>query len=220
MCPPNLHLGLSTTAAVNNIDHNPSSTTAKDSFDDTGFSLFQHSSADNPGTVRERINISDSSDKTFIKELPSSYTIVAQVEAPTYKPQLLPTTSQLKSDKKKNFCRAIVDEYSWHKNTPVSWAAFQSHQPSCAPPSSVAISALLPLFPDQAESIAMIRHAMAVIKLSMEQLNPGQVPVIAFDQLLFAVAKEIQWLWPSENKFVKVFGGLHIESAFLKIIGD
>ena len=63
---------------------------------------------------------------------------------------------------------------------------------------------------------------MAVIKLSVEQLNPGQVPVIAFDQLLFAVAKEIQWLWPSdyrENKFVIAFGGLHIEMASLKVIG-
>lgn len=64
---------------------------------------------------------------------------------------------------------------------------------------------------------------MAVIKLSVEQLNPGQVPVIAFDQPLFAVGKEIQWLWPSdygENKFVIVFEGLHIEMAFLKVIGD
>lgn len=64
---------------------------------------------------------------------------------------------------------------------------------------------------------------MAVIKLSVEQLNPGQVPVIAFDPSLFAVAKEILWLWPSdygENKFVIVFGVLHIEMAFLKVIGD
>jgi len=54
------------------------------------------------------------------------------------------------------------------------------------PPSSVATSALLPLFPDQAKCIAMIRHAMEVIKLSVEQLDPGEVPVIAFDQPLFA----------------------------------
>lgn len=31
-----------TTAAVDNIDHNPSATTAKDSFDGTGISLLQH----------------------------------------------------------------------------------------------------------------------------------------------------------------------------------
>ena len=189
---------------MDNIGHNPSFTTAKDSFRGTGISLFQHSSADNPGTARERINVRASSDKTVIKELPSTYTDVSLVEASTYKPQLPPTTSQLKSDET-NFHRAIVDKYPWldqastlvtgqetvDKNTPVSWAAFHSHQPSCAPPSSVAISVLLPLFPDQAKSIAMIRHAMAVIKLSVEQLNPGQVPVVTFHQPFFAVAKEI-----------------------------
>ena len=74
------------------------------------------------------------------------------------------------------------------KNTSVSWTAFHSHQLSCVPPSSVATSALLPLFPDQAKSIAMIRHAMEVIKLSIEQVDPGQVPVIAFEQPLFALS--------------------------------
>ncbi|CAH3155424.1 unnamed protein product [Porites lobata] len=68
----------------------------------------------------------------------------------------------------------------------------------------------------------MIRHAMNVIKLSVDHLNPGQVPVIAVDQPLYAVAKN-QWRWAShygEDKFVVVFGGLHIEMAFLKVLGD
>ncbi|KAG0715633.1 hypothetical protein GWK47_011480 [Chionoecetes opilio] len=41
VCPPNLREGLFTTAAVDNIDHNPSSTTSTDSFHGTGISLFQ-----------------------------------------------------------------------------------------------------------------------------------------------------------------------------------
>jgi len=41
VCPQKLHGDLFTTAAVDNIDHNPSSTTAKDSFHGTGISLFQ-----------------------------------------------------------------------------------------------------------------------------------------------------------------------------------
>ena len=57
VCPPNLCLDLFTTAAVDNIDHIPSSTTAKDSFHSTGISSFQDSSADNPGTAGEWINI-------------------------------------------------------------------------------------------------------------------------------------------------------------------
>ena len=41
ICPPALRKTLYTKAAVKNIDHNPSATTAKDSFHDTGISLFQ-----------------------------------------------------------------------------------------------------------------------------------------------------------------------------------
>ncbi|KAK3703668.1 hypothetical protein QZH41_011790 [Actinostola sp. cb2023] len=75
---------------------------------------------------------------------------------------------------------------------------------------------------DQAKSVAMIRHAMNVIKECVHHLNPGQVPVIAMDQPLYTVAKQIQWNWPDqygEQKFVIMFGGLHIEMAFLKAIG-
>ncbi|KAK3753825.1 hypothetical protein QZH41_005373 [Actinostola sp. cb2023] len=77
VCPPNLRLGVFTTSAVDNIDHNPTSTTARDSFHGTGIS----------------------------------------------------------------------------------------------------------------KSVAMIRHAMNVIKECVHHLNPGQVPVIAMDQPLYTVAK-------------------------------
>ena len=53
-------------------------------------------------------------------------------------------------------------------------------------------------------------------------LNPDQIPVVAFDQPLFAIAKKIQWLWPErfgEDKFVIMFGGLHIELTALKALG-
>jgi hypothetical protein len=40
VCPPNLKCGLFTTAAVANLDHNPSSTTSTESFHGTGISLF------------------------------------------------------------------------------------------------------------------------------------------------------------------------------------
>ena len=50
-----------------------------------------------------------------------------------------------------------------------------------------------------------------------------QTPVVTFDQPLFALAKQIQWKWPEEygeEKFVILFGGLHIEMAALKTLGD
>ena len=42
VCPPELKGGLFTTAAIDNIDHGPSSTSSHDLFHGTGISLFQH----------------------------------------------------------------------------------------------------------------------------------------------------------------------------------
>ena len=47
VCPPLLQGKVFTTAAVDNIDHNPSSTTSKSSFHGTGISIFQHPMKEN-----------------------------------------------------------------------------------------------------------------------------------------------------------------------------
>lgn len=87
----------------------------------------------------------------------------------------------------------------------------------------IGISALLPLFPDQVKSAAMIRHSMTIVKKTVNYLNPRQTPVMAADQPLYALAKQVQWTWPNifnEEKFVVMFGGLHVELAALKTLGD
>ena len=76
---------------------------------------------------------------------------------------------------------------------------------------------------ESANSVAMIRHAMAVVSSAVQVLNPGQVPVLTCDQPLFALAKQIQWNWSNsygEDKFVVLFGDLHIEMAALKTLGS
>ena len=101
----------------------------------------------------------------------------------------------------------------------ISWSAYHAGiQVAANPPA--AIIALLPLFLDSAHSVAMIKHSMTIVKAAVQHLNPGQVPVLTADQPLFALAKEIQWTWPStlgEDHFVIMFGGLHIEMAMLKV---
>lgn len=64
---------------------------------------------------------------------------------------------------------------------------------------------------------------MNIVKTVVEILNPGQVPVLACDQPLYSLAKQIQRTWPEshgEKQFVIMFGGLHIEMATLKVLGD
>ena len=107
-----------------------------------------------------------------------------------------------------------------------SWAANHSRRrEQAATPilGLTAVAALLPLFPDDSKSVAMIRHSMNVVKKAVTVVNPGQIPVIACDQPLFKIAKQIQWMWPEEYReesFVIMLGGLHIKMALLKALGD
>lgn len=81
---------------------------------------------------------------------------------------------------------------------------------------------MLPLFRECSKSPAMIRHTMDVVKQAVEYLNPGQIPVVTFDQPLFTIAKQIQWNWSDvygEEKFVIMMGSLHIEMTALKTLG-
>ena len=57
VCPPILKSNVFTTSAVDNIDHNPSSTTAKYSFHGTGISLIQQSTFAEEGVHRGSIKI-------------------------------------------------------------------------------------------------------------------------------------------------------------------
>ena len=76
VCPPKLRTGLFTTSAVDNIDHNPSSTTAQGSLHGTGISLFQHPSENLVGHEREPVMLrpAESNRKKMMSQLPDRYT--------------------------------------------------------------------------------------------------------------------------------------------------
>ena len=49
------------------------------------------------------------------------------------------------------------------------------------------------------------------------------MPTITLDQPLYAITKRIQWTWPEqygEDQFIVILGGLHIEMAAIKVLGD
>jgi len=123
-------------------------------------------------------------------------------------------------------CKVSSGRQHWYSgvdNDNTLWAAFHA---SRQPPGARVIcpTSLLPLFLANAHTVATIWHSMDVVKNSVEHLNPGQTPVVTFDQALFDLAKQTQWKWPEsygEDQIVVMFGGLHIlEMAALKILGD
>ena len=103
----------------------------------------------------------------------------------------------------------------------MAWAAYNtSHQP--AGRRVICSSAIFPLFHESAHTAAMVKHTMDVVRKAVQHLNAGQTPVVTFDQPLYAIAKQIQWKWPEmygEDKFVVMFGCLHIEMAGLRTLG-
>ena len=76
LCPPKMRRGLFTVAAVDNLDHNPSFTTSKDSFHGTSISLMQLPTLECPGQDQGRIVINHASSTREIGPLPEEYASV------------------------------------------------------------------------------------------------------------------------------------------------
>lgn len=229
VCPPVLRKYLFTTAAMDNIDHNPSATTATTSFHGTSISLFQHPTFEIQGEIRPFIPVTNSKSKQ-VPELPESFSNVPPAFFKTENPQ----PSEIANVPKpvSRLANILIPEYDWlqtvylaeniNDEVNISWSAFHASQKR-SQDFEISITSLLPLLRDQAHSVATIKHVLNKVKDSVAFLNPGQTPVITADQPLFALAKQIQWHWPDqygEDKVVIMFGGLHIEMTALKSIGS
>ena len=227
--------GLFTVGALDNLDHNPSSTTAKDSFHGTGISLFQFPTKLSTGYPRAQPTLKLLTTAKRNK-LPESYTTVPAVvfkKESTAVPDVSISVSSANASE--HFKKAILMECSWlehaikliaqievEKGDSIAWAAY--HASRCDVDTSCpTITQLMPLFYEKAASVAMVKHGMTVQLKAIQFLNPGQIPVTAFDAPLFALAKLVQWKWPDthgEGKHVVLMGGLHIEMAMWSTFGD
>ena len=91
VCPPKMRGKVFTTAAVDNIDHNPSATTSKDSFHGTAISLIQHPSYTGEGVDRSIVIVGGSGDarSKTVAPLPHYYTDVPPVTSSIKKSPVL-----------------------------------------------------------------------------------------------------------------------------------
>ena len=234
--PPKMIPGLFTVGAVDNIDHNPSSTTARDSFHGTSISLMQDRQEDSEAEEHPTPLIQQPvlGKLGTISPLPASYTSVHPVALPhkevsippcdvSVKPTVRPETRKYKSESEwLKHCKDVVEDGGVDNPGNLSWSAFHATREENVDRHTSNIG-LLPLLMENAHSVAMVKHAMNVVQSAIEHLNPGQLPVLAMDQPLYALAKEIQWSFPGthgEHRFLIMMGGLHIEMAAFKLLGD
>ena len=93
VCPPNLKRNVFTTAAVDNIDHNTSSTTAITSFHGKSISLIQHPNVEGEGVSNAIIKRRNLSAAKTIAPLPSSYTNILPLSSQKQGGLKVPITS-------------------------------------------------------------------------------------------------------------------------------
>ena len=236
-----LRKGLFTSGALDNLDHNLTSTTATDSFHGTAMSLFQSPTKSNPGYPQDGIRLISLEAKKKIV-LPDNYTVVPAI---TFKKDKIQVPKPL------NKINAVVDhlegaqaqERCWLEHSIkqiektnmdegdiIAWSAYHASLQHPSDDIQPALTQLLPLFNEKAATASMIKHGMDMLKEATQFLNPGQIPVIALDAPLYALAKYVQWNWPQthgESKYVVMFGvsiskwqyGIHWEITWSHLVG-
>ena len=233
--PACLRKGVFTVGALDNLDHNPSSTTAVDAFHGTGISLFQFPTKVDPGEDRPPLIISPS--ETSQHSLPDSYGLVPAVALtacavhvpiqPVSTEESEPLSSCLNDSQSKEkkwieHALTLVEKDDLSSDDALVWAAFHAlQQPIIEDPP--ALSALLPLFYEKSATPAMIKHGLDIQRRAIKWINPWQISVTTFDQPLFPLAKLVQWKWPNvygESVHVVMMGGLHLEMALWNTLGD
>ena len=227
--PSILVSGNFTTSAIDNIDHNSTSSTSKTHFHGTSISLFQHNEIDDQPP---QATVYDMSSQQQMKEsgieLPLYYTDVAP---------LPPLKSQVPISKTNTCSRTVVhnpfnksldwlmfvdDVNCGIKHTlPSNWSSYYQETSESAP-SAPTTSVLLPLINENINSAAMVKHCMEVIRKTVNDVNPNQIPVITADQPVYTLMKQVQWKYTctfGEDQFVVMMGGLHLEMVMLAVLG-
>ena len=137
VCPSQLSHGLFTVGALDNIDHNPSSTTAKDSFHGTGISLFQFPTKLKTGSPQVTVNLMTTAK---CNKLPESYTAVPAVVLKKERVAVPDVSVSVSSATASGHLKeAILTEHRWlehaikliaqnevEKGDSIAWAAYHA----------------------------------------------------------------------------------------------
>ena len=147
VCPLQLRRGVFTTSAVDNI----SSTSAQGSLHGTGISIFQHPDSDCSGTPQPALTpISDADGSNQkLASLPEAYTNVppATLVKCDPPPKQRPSSGDLQ----------LISQ-ALSKEVKHSWAAYHANSQASTLPHR-----------EDSESVAMIRHAMDVVKAAVDE---------------------------------------------------
>ncbi|VDI42247.1 Hypothetical predicted protein [Mytilus galloprovincialis] len=114
VCPTNLLQNVFTSSAVDNIDHNSSNISLKDSFHGTGISLFQHISEDVQGVVQtfDQTEPVLKCQSKRVSLIPESYSNLPPAVLIFIKPDIPIVEGELSIDMS-SFPAALKGEFKW-----------------------------------------------------------------------------------------------------------
>ena len=199
--------GVISVGALDNTDHNPSTTTAQGSFYGISISIFLYPTETNPGLIWEPFTIfrEDNEPNVQQKSLPDRYRIVPAVNCNPDTAIVFPPATTVPKDVSGNLEAVKQQESNWlthssllikketlGNDAKLAWGAYQASR-NLDKNTVPGISSLLPLFHEKAATIAMVKHGMTIICDTTTFCNPGQIPIMAVDQPLLALAKHVQW---------------------------
>jgi hypothetical protein len=198
--PSCLSEGVFTTAAIDNIDHNPSSTTSTDSFHGSSVTIIQH--PDTPKPISKSTSGELLWSRKVNSKLPDTYTALPATgnvvsEPPMTTVNASPIASEPITIEQLTPWLNYVQESVYNISTAnkMSFAAFHAER-NVHPATIPCHNTLLPLLTDHIQSPATVRHLMDVILKITSTVNNKQGAVITGDQPVYAVAKYIQWKFP------------------------
>lgn len=112
---------------------------------------------------------------------------VSNVSTPKEGPQLV-VDALLKEKSWVEHVSQLLKNNEVEKGDTVTWSAFHASMQDGSADLHTTLTQLLPLFYEKAATAAMVKHGMNVVCRAIEFLNPGQIPVVAFDAPLYALA--------------------------------
>lgn len=173
LCPANLLAGLFTVGVYDNIDHNPSSSTAVGSFHGTGISILQLPTADNHG--ERRVLSPESADFSSrvrgVPHLPASYANVKAVTLISKKPQVTLGEDSAELYPRGSFNTSWTMDQAWLEHVAsaygrhlggglnFSWSVFHA---AISRHIITGLNALCPLFYEDSNSVSMVCQGFKV----------------------------------------------------------
>ena len=223
--PCNLLGNTFTLYAVDNIDFNPSSTTAMTSFHGTSISYLQQ--PDENSVQRPFFELSN---QGYWIKLPESYTSIRNIEVNLARTEAPPKRvfhphydgeTEVKKEELwlKNSGTLLSMPFAEHHK--LSFSGYHTEKETASAPTPW-ITGLCPMFDEKAATATMMYHTIKIVSSTISKLNPNQIPIIVGDQPIFSLLKQVQWRYPEtyrEDKLVIFMGGLHLEMSLWTAIG-